>query len=73
MVAMQLNAQKSAVFVSEGSAIHGYDPVAYFKEGKAVKGSMDLAFAWNGTTWNFSNRENLNSFRTSPDRYVPQY
>lgn len=73
IMALKLNAQRSAVFVSEGSAIHGYDPVAYFKEGKAVKGSKDFAFAWNGTTWIFSNQANLESFRKSPDKYAPQY
>jgi len=35
----QVFAQSSEVFTTLEGAIHGYDPVAYFREGKPVKGT----------------------------------
>ncbi len=36
-------------------AIEGTDPVAYFAEGKAVKGSSDYTHRWKGAEWRFKN------------------
>src|SRR5258705_8116827 len=55
-------AQKSPVFMADGGAIRGYDAVAYFKEGKAVKGDSLLSFTWNGVSWHFSTQQNLAAF-----------
>lgn len=68
-----LFAQKSAVYVSDEAAIKGYDAVAYFKAQKPVKGSRDLAWNWNNATWYFSTKANLDSFKTSPEKYAPQF
>jgi len=68
-----LFAQKSEVFNSSDKAILGYDPVAYFTEGKAVKGNENLTYHWNDADWYFSSPQNLNSFSKNPDKYVPQY
>lgn len=54
-------------------AVSGYDPVAYFSAGKPVKGHGDHEYEWNGATWRFSSAENLNSFKSDPDPYAPQY
>lgn len=54
-------------------AVSGYDPVAYFTEGKPVEGSGAYEYEWNGATWRFSNAGNLNSFKSSPQAYAPQY
>jgi hypothetical protein len=35
-------------------AIKGYDPVAYFTEDRAVKGSENFSHTWLGADWNFS-------------------
>ncbi len=56
-----------------GKAIKGYDPVAYFTEGKPVKGDGDYSFEWNGATWNFASAENLQAFSDNPEKYAPQY
>ena len=66
-------AQKSAVFVSDNAAIHGYDAVAYFKESKPVKGTKEFSLDWNNATWYFSNKENMESFKKAPEKYAPQY
>ena len=36
-------------------AIKGYDTVAYFKAGKALKGNESFTFRWHNMTWHFSN------------------
>ena len=57
----------------KGIAIHGYDPVAYFKEGRPVEGSAEHEHDWMGATWRFATAENLAAFRADPEAYAPQY
>jgi YHS domain-containing protein len=66
-------AEKPAVFASEGAAIRGYDPVAYFTAGKPVKGSPQFTLQWNGATWHFASAANRDAFRAEPAKYAPQY
>ncbi|MHB8845424.1 MAG: YHS domain-containing (seleno)protein [Nitrospirota bacterium] len=54
-------------------AIKGYDTVAYFKDGKAVKGYASFTFLWHGMIWHFSSKENRDLFAGSPEKYAPQY
>ncbi len=68
-----VSAQKSDVFSPGGKAIRGYDPVAFFTLSKPVPGVDSLTYAWDGTTWYFSTRQNLDSFKTHPEKYAPQY
>jgi YHS domain-containing protein len=55
------------------TAIKGYDTVAYFTEGKAVKGSSDFKHKWNGAEWKFLSKKNLDLFKARPEKYAPQY
>lgn len=54
-------------------AVKGYDTVAYFTEGKAVKGSEDFEFEYQGANWRFSSAEHLAMFKAAPEKYAPQY
>ena len=54
-------------------AIKGYDTVAYFTAGKALKGTENFSFSWHGMTWYFSTKENRDLFAANPERYTPQY
>jgi YHS domain-containing protein len=54
-------------------AIKGYDPVAYFADGKAVRGSEAISYGWLGATWRFSSEEHRRLFSASPVSYAPQY
>jgi hypothetical protein len=54
-------------------AIHGYDPVAYFTEGRPMKGKIELEYVWQDARWQFVSEENRNLFTANPDRYSPQY
>ena len=56
-----------------GLAIKGYDTVAYFTDGKPVKGSSDYEYKWQGARWRFANQEHLDMFKADPERYAPQY
>lgn len=66
-------AQKAEVFSKSGQAINGYDPVAYFTQGKPVKGAKNLSYQWKDATWYFSSQHNLEDFKKAPEKYAPQY
>lgn len=70
---LNASAQKSEVFISGGKAIKGYDPVAFFKQSKAIKGIDSFSYQWNNATWLFANAEDLNAFKDAPEKYAPQY
>jgi len=54
-------------------ALSGYDTVAYFREGKPVKGSDDFSTEYKDAQWLFKSQANLDAFLLSPDSYAPQY
>jgi YHS domain-containing protein len=56
-----------------GTAIGGYDPVAYFKEGKPVEGESDYSYEWMDAAWYFASAENRDLFAADPEKYAPQY
>jgi len=60
-------------FTKDGAAISGYDPVAYFTDNAAVKGTAAFSYDWNGTTWQFKNQVNLDAFKSNPQKYAPQF
>ena len=61
------------VFNSGGLAIRGYDPVAYFAEGRPAKGSPDFTYRFAGAEWRFASAANRDAFAADPGRYAPQY
>ena len=54
-------------------AVQGYDPVAYFNEGKPVKGDKDFSTEYQGATFRFASAANRDKFVKSPQAYAPQY
>jgi YHS domain-containing protein len=56
-----------------GLAIHGYDPVAYFTEHKAIEGKKEISTYFNGVTYRFSSIKNRDLFKANPGKYEPQY
>lgn len=59
--------------LDKGVAIEGYDPVAYFKQSKATKGSPKISAKHLGITYYFSTEENKKTFLADPSKYEPQY
>jgi hypothetical protein len=56
-----------------GIAIKGYDPVAYFTKGRAMKGSKEFTYKWLGTPWHFANDKHRDLFAADPVKYAPQF
>lgn len=56
-----------------GVILDGYDPVAFFTEGKPVKGNPAIAFDYHDATYRFSSEANKNLFAENPEKYAPQY
>jgi YHS domain-containing protein len=54
-------------------AIDGYDPVAYFTDGRPVKGSPTFSFTFDDAVYYFVSAEHQKMFAADPDRYAPQY
>jgi YHS domain-containing protein len=54
-------------------AIKGYDPVAYFTDGKPVPGQPDLEYVWDEYRYRFASREHWALFKADPVRYAPQF
>jgi YHS domain-containing protein len=58
---------------SNGVILKGYDPVAYFTQNKAVKGSPKYQSTYEGAIYYFSSAADLAAFKKDPAKYAPQY
>jgi hypothetical protein len=56
-----------------GLAIEGFDPVAYFIDGRPELGSPDFEASEAGAVWRFRNEGNRASFVAHPEVYGPQF
>lgn len=54
-------------------AIQGYDPVAYFTEGRPVKGSAEIHHDFDGQRYHFASMRHKTAFVADPERYLPQF
>ncbi|MCZ6861193.1 MAG: YHS domain-containing (seleno)protein [Alphaproteobacteria bacterium] len=54
-------------------AIHGYDTVAYFTEGKPLAGKAEFEHEWRDARWQFASAGNRDLFTANPERYAPKY
>ena len=59
--------------LSNGVAIDGHDPVAYFKMGKAQTGKKEWSVYYQGVIYYFASAENKEEFKKNPKAYEPQY
>ena len=53
-----------------GTAIDGYDPVAYFTMTRAVRGVAEFSHIWLGATWQFANTKHREMFKVDPSKYA---
>ncbi len=63
----------AAVNEDGGVALKGYDPVAYFIDGKPTPGTDQFIAEWQGATYHFASAEDRDRFVADPEKYVPQY
>jgi hypothetical protein len=54
-------------------ALAGYDPVAYFKDGRATKGSPEFSAGFDDAIYWFVSAEHRDVFAADPEHYAPQY
>jgi YHS domain-containing protein len=60
-------------YEKDGVAIRGYDPVAYFTEGKSVAGSQSFTSEYKGSLFRFASVAHRDAFAGNPRKYAPQY
>ncbi len=54
-------------------AVNGYDPVAFFTDGKPVHGDFKITVTHRGATYYFSSKEHKKIFEGEPEKYAPQF
>ena len=65
---------KSLVNVDvQGVGAHGYDAVAFFTQGKAIKGDPQWQSTFGGATYYFQSSADREEFERAPVKYAPQY
>lgn len=67
LAAQKINVDSSSV------ALKGYDPVAYFTDGRPVQGTAQFEFRFEGATYRFASAEHRDLFAGGPQEYVPQF
>jgi YHS domain-containing protein len=65
--------RKKQFNLESGVALQGYDPVAYFTQNKAVKGTPANTYAHQGVTYRFASTQHLEAFKANPAKYEPAY
>jgi YHS domain-containing protein len=60
-------------FETDGVALHGYDPVAYFVASAAQKGQAQYSYEYKGSQFYFASEANKRAFMTAPEKYAPQF
>ena len=69
----KLSAAAKANLDSDGVILKGYDAVAYFKEGKAVRGNPDITSTYHAAKFLFASPTNKSEFDKDPVKYAPQF
>ena len=58
---------------NEPLALKGYDPVAYFTDGKPTEGAATYELTFDGQRYRFANARHRELFKANPDKYAPQF
>lgn len=72
-LATQAFADSPAIRATHGMAIDGFDPVAYFTDGRPIRGEDAHRLMWRGAVWYFSSAANRELFESNPRVYAPKY
>ena len=73
LLGVSLGAAAEKRYAPEGIGAGGYDPVAYFTDGKAMRGSEQMTAEHGGVTYRFASAEHRALFQAAPETYLPQY
>ena len=69
----EINVTPGRTTQGPGLAVHGFDPVAYFAQGRPLIGSAKYAVVRDGATYRFASAANEKIFLADPDQYVPAF
>jgi YHS domain-containing protein len=53
--------------------LKGHDPVAYFTDGKPVKGDPKISYDWDEGRYYFASGKHRDMFTADPERFAPQF
>lgn len=73
LVASLILAQAAFAGSEPRIVIKGYDPVAFFTEGKPVKGDPKFSYDFDDGRYYFATAKHRDMFAGDPERYVPQF
>ena len=73
MHAQDAEKRKAQFNITDGVAISGYDPVAYFTSGKPTKGKAEFAVRAAGITYYCSTKANKDLFLKNYKMYEPEF
>lgn len=65
-------AQQTDYYEKKGYAVEGYDVTEYFNN-QAKEGSNTYVYEYDGTKFKFVSQDNLEKFKSNPDKYIPEY
>jgi len=60
-------------FETDGVALRGYDPVAYFASAEPQKGQAQYSYEYKGSKFYFASDANRRAFMAMPEKYAPQF
>ena len=60
-------------FETDGVALRGYDPVAYFVSSEPQKGQAQYSYEYKGSKFYFASDANKRAFVAMPEKYAPQF
>ena len=66
-------ASAGAFYARDGVALAGFDPVAYFDDGRPVQGSPEHSATYKGSVFRFASQAHRDAFAADPARFAPQY
>ena len=66
-------AQTRSAAESPRLGLKGYDPVAYFTDGRPTQGKPEFEQVFDETRYRFATERHLALFKADPDKYVPQF
>jgi len=73
VAALPLATSIPSVATESSLAIQGYDPVAYFTDGKPTRGLPEYEYQWDEHRYRFASAEHRDLFKADPVRYAPQF
>lgn len=71
--AAETNVSSGLTAKGPGLAVHGYDVVAYFTDGRPTPGTAVHSTVHRDATYRFASADHLAAFEANPERYLPRY